>query len=129
MLLTTHDINLLNEEMFNEAKNVTHSGTSHKTVIDRIRFVLQECRRNKVAFTDNEEKFLNRVLELYENGTVLNKISINIKKELAQTLDCRETYEIIKKNIPDEYLHNKRKTKNIENNNRGIILSEMLINK
>lgn len=122
-------INLLNEEMFNEAKNVTHSGTSHKTVIDRIRFVLQECRRNKVAFTDNEEKFLNSVLELYENGTVLNKISINIKKELAQTLDCRETYEIIKKNIPDEYLHNKRKTKNIENNNRGIILSEMLINK
>ena len=83
-----------NEEV--EAKSAPQSGLAHKKVIERIKYVLQECRRNKVAFTDNEEKFLNDVLELYDAGTILNKTSIKIKKELEATLDCRETYEIIK---------------------------------
>ena len=119
-------INAINQEMIEDAKSAPQSGLAHKKVVERIKFVLQECRRNKVAFTDNEEKFLNDVLELYEAGTILNQISIKIKKELEETLDCREAYEIIKANISEEYFRNKRKTKDIENNKRGIILSTML---
>ena len=118
--------NAVNQEMIEDAKSTPQSGLAHKKVIERIKFVLQECRRNKVAFTDNEEKFLNDVLELYNAGTILNKTSIKIKKELETTLDCRETYEIIKANISEGYFRNKRKTKDIENNKRGIILSTML---
>lgn len=121
-------INMLNQEMFEGAKKTSQNGTYHKTVIDRIKFILQECRRNKVAFTDNEEKFLNDVLTLYDSGEILSQISRNIKKELTQTTDCREMYEVIKQYSPDAYFDNKRKTKHAgSTNNRGIILSEMLV--
>ena len=119
--------NAINQEILDSAKSTIQSGTSHKAIIERIKYVLQESRRNNVSFTDNEEQFLNEVLELYNTGVVLNKISNKIKKELSQVINCREIYEIIKENIPTEYFHNKRKTKTIENNNKGIILSEMLI--
>ena len=80
----------------------------------------------KVLFDSN--KYLRKILVLYESGSILNETSKKIKDEISKTMDSFVVYQSVKNNIPETYLTNKKENKKTEDEKREIILSEMLIN-
>jgi len=55
------------------------------------------------GFTENDEDYLRKVLNLLEEGTLPKQTTKNIIKKLGKENNHLKIYAIIKKNIPDEF--------------------------
>ncbi len=116
-----------NEEVI-EKEMSGGTGKSNKEVAKRINLILQEYRNDKVAFTEDEEKFLMKVQEACSDGRIPKEIITTADKELGKTSDSREAYNILKKQINENWLEdNSKQNVSEEDDFRGIILSEVLI--
>lgn len=100
----------------------TGGSSNHKYVRLRIDFAIKEGR-----LTDVQEDYMKKILDLYNDGKIINEISKSIKDAIEKELDSVKVYQIIKNNIPETYLTNKTEVKKDENVHTEIILSEFLI--
>jgi superfamily II DNA/RNA helicase len=88
--------------------------------------------RNTKVFTDDQEDYLDRVMQQLEEGGFpkqTSKMANNkLKEAMEQISDSRKLYAVVQKNIPDELLdsHRIEETSNTKSP-RKVILSEYLM--
>lgn len=93
--------------------------------------IIQATLRLQKGFTELEENYLKKVLEMLKEGTLPPVILKNIKKELNNIDGNPEPFKIlakIKANIPEEYFEDTENDFDIDTPRpREVILSEYLI--
>ena len=118
-----------NKEAFIEPEEVDNiqlkkkgGASNEKYVIGRIEAAIAEGR-----LTEEQESYLQKVLELYAEGIIVKDASKTIKDEIQKIADGIKVHNSVKANIPDTYLNNKKTKKQYSDDVSEIILSEFLI--
>ena len=124
-----YDLLQINKEQFlkpNSEDDIqlkkTGGTSNHKYIKLRIEFAIREGR-----LTDIQEDYLKKILELYEQGSIINETSKKIKDEIENETDSFKLFQCVKNHIPETYLINKKERKKENNHIAEIILSEFLI--
>lgn len=115
----------LNVDLETIIETSSKGGSSNHSIIEGvIKFAIKEGR-----LTNEQEEYLNRVLELYKVGAVVKNVSKSIKEEIEKEKkrDGQKIYQSVKTHIPDTYLNVKKSKKQDDDSVSEIILSEFLI--
>lgn len=89
------------------------------------RLKVKEFRRYS-AFTDEDEDFIQIILDKYQEGLIPKNITKRIKKLMEKQKDPLKVLAILKREIPSRLLEEKRVGKTSKYSKREIILSEWL---
>jgi superfamily II DNA or RNA helicase len=114
--------NLFNEEVFVNIDKSVKSGNDAK-IIKILKGILKACK----TFTDEQEKKIKLLQELWEDGNIPASISKEVVKTIKDMNDPIKIYYEIERFVPDKYFEkrvNKQK-KSIEGKIK-VILSEYL---
>ena len=106
-----------------EAKPVRGSRSAEGYVVRRLK---AKEFRNYPGFTDEDEEYIRSVLAAYEDGIIPGNTTKRIKKAIEHEPNPLKVLVILKRNIPDSLLGNKRPRGSFERAKREVILSEYL---
>lgn len=79
------------------------------------------------GFTDDEDDFLKKVLNAFQNGIIPDFTSKKIKKDLEKEIEPLKLLKILKDNISTNLVSNELNTKSKDTELREVILSEYLV--
>lgn len=115
-----HD--LFNEELFVNTDKSTKAGNDTK-IVKILKAILKSCK----TFTDEQEKIIKKLQEMWEDGNIPASISKEIVKAIKDMNDPIKIYYEIMKLVPEKYFE-KRENKKIRltEGEIRIILSEYL---
>ena len=110
------------EELLDIGKSTRGRSNEHY-VIGRLK--VNEFR-NYTAFTDEDEDFIQIVLDKYKEGAIPKNVTKRIKKLIEKEKEPLKVLVILKREIPDRFLQERRTGKTSLYSIREIILSEWL---
>jgi superfamily II DNA or RNA helicase len=108
-------------------EEITRGGSKDNAL--RIIKVLKskEIKRFK-GFTEDAEQFIKEVIKLLEEGSLSKNLTKRIINEVKEQVQPLKIYEIIKKNVPEDYFRGTSSKKDeAKHSSREVILSECFI--
>ncbi|MCK4796889.1 MAG: helicase, partial [Spirochaetes bacterium] len=116
-----------NATTFEKTERIPKAGRSNESYIIK-RLKANDMKMYK-GFTEDEEDYIKKVLNGFENGIIPQKTSQKIKRAIEKEINPIKVIMLIKRNIPYNILNSKSNSINIEYSPREVILSEYLIKK